>query len=48
MQTLFFTRLVQQEVGHVTAIDFDPICIEDAKKHMNPNWPMDCFVHDML
>lgn len=44
----FFTRLVQQEVGHVTAIDFDPIFIEDAKKRMNPNWPMDCFVHDML
>ncbi len=44
----FFTRLVQQEVGHVTAVDFDPIFIEDAKKRMNPHWPMDCFVHDML
>jgi 2-polyprenyl-3-methyl-5-hydroxy-6-metoxy-1,4-benzoquinol methylase len=44
----FFTRLVQQEVGYVTAVDFDPIFIEDSKKRMNPHWPMDCFVHDML
>ena len=44
----FGTRLVQQEVKHVTAVDFDPIFIQDAKERMNPNWSFECFVHDML
>jgi SAM-dependent methyltransferase len=44
----FGTRLVQQEVNHVTAVDFDPIFIEDVRSRMNPNWPIDCFVHDIL
>ncbi|MEW5864870.1 MAG: class I SAM-dependent methyltransferase [Pseudomonadota bacterium] len=44
----FGTRLVQQEVGRVTAVDFDPIFIEDARSRLDPLWPMDIFVHDML
>lgn len=44
----FGTRLVQQEVGHVTAVDFDPIFIADAQARLDPAWPMDCWVHDML
>lgn len=44
----FGTRLVQQEVGHVTAADFDPVFIEDAHSRSNPHWPMDLLVHDML
>jgi 2-polyprenyl-3-methyl-5-hydroxy-6-metoxy-1,4-benzoquinol methylase len=44
----FGTRLVQQTVGHITAVDFDPLFIEDAKERMNPNWNFDAFVHDML
>jgi cyclopropane fatty-acyl-phospholipid synthase-like methyltransferase len=44
----FGTRLVQQEVDNVTAVDFDPIFIQDVEKRMNPHWPMECFVHDML
>lgn len=44
----FGTRLVQQEVGHVTAVDFDPVFIADAQDRMDPGWPMDCRVHDML
>lgn len=44
----FGTRLVQQEVGHVTAIDFDPVFIADAQARLDPAWPMACFVHDML
>lgn len=44
----FGTRLVQQEVRHVTAVDFDPVFIEDAKARLNPAWPMTCLVHDML
>lgn len=44
------TRLVQQEVGHVTGIDFDPVFIQDAIKRNigNDNRAMDFFVHDML
>ena len=41
------TRLVQQAVGHVTAVDFDPIFIEDVKARADADWPMDCFVHDI-
>jgi len=44
----FGSRLVQQAVGHVTSIDFDPIFIEDARKRLNPHWPLDLAVHDML
>ena len=44
----FGTRLVQQEVGFVTAVDFDPVFIADAKARMDPAWPMECRVHDML
>lgn len=44
----FGTRLVQQEVGHVTAVDFDPVFIADAQARIDPAWPMDCRVHDML
>lgn len=44
----FGTRLVQQEVKKITAVDFDPVFIEDAISRINPNWPMTCKVHDML
>jgi 2-polyprenyl-3-methyl-5-hydroxy-6-metoxy-1,4-benzoquinol methylase len=44
----FGTRLVQQATGHVTAVDFDPVFIEDVQARMNPAWPMQAFVHDML
>jgi 2-polyprenyl-3-methyl-5-hydroxy-6-metoxy-1,4-benzoquinol methylase len=44
----FGTRLVQQSVQHVTAIDFDPIFIEDAIKRENQHWPLTLIVHDML
>lgn len=44
----FGTRLVQQEVGHITAVDFDPVFIEDAKSRENKHWPLTLFVHDML
>ncbi len=43
----FGTRLVQQEVGHVTAVDFDPVFIEDVKSRADPYWPLTCFVHDL-
>jgi 2-polyprenyl-3-methyl-5-hydroxy-6-metoxy-1,4-benzoquinol methylase len=44
----FGTRIVQQAVGKVTATDFDPLFIADAKERMNPHWPFEVFVHDIL
>jgi 2-polyprenyl-3-methyl-5-hydroxy-6-metoxy-1,4-benzoquinol methylase len=44
----FGTRIVQQAVGNVTAVDFDPIFIDDIKERMNPHWPLEAFVHDMM
>ncbi|HWZ46730.1 MAG TPA: class I SAM-dependent methyltransferase [Herbaspirillum sp.] len=44
----FGTRLVQQTVGRVTAVDFDPVFIADVQARMNPAWPLKSFVHDML
>ena len=44
----FATRIVQQTVGHITAVDFDPVFIEDAQQRSNPHWPMSLAVHDML
>jgi len=44
----FATRVVAQEVEQLTAIDFDPLFIEDAKSRMSDRWVFDCFVHDML
>jgi 2-polyprenyl-3-methyl-5-hydroxy-6-metoxy-1,4-benzoquinol methylase len=44
----FGTRLVQQSVSKVTAVDFDPVFIDDVKARQDPAWPMECFVHDLL
>lgn len=44
----FGTRIVQQHVGKLTAVDFDPLFIEDVKARMNAEWPLDCWVHDAL
>jgi len=44
----FGTRIVQQTVNNLTAIDFDPIFIEDVESRKNKNWPIECFVHDLL
>lgn len=44
----FGTRIVQQTVGRVTAVDFDPLFIEDVKRRMNPHWAFNVAVHDML
>lgn len=44
----FGTRIVQQAVGAVTAIDFDPLFIADVRERMDPHWAFDAKVHDML
>jgi 2-polyprenyl-3-methyl-5-hydroxy-6-metoxy-1,4-benzoquinol methylase len=44
----FGTRIVLQEVGTVTGVDFDPVFVEDARARMDPDWEFDVQVHDML
>lgn len=44
----FPTRIVRQDVGHLTAVDFDAILIENANEGTDPKWPVDFKVHDML
>ena len=44
----FGTRIVQQAVGKVTATDFDPVFVADVQERMNPHWPFEAFVHDVL
>jgi len=44
----FGTRIVQAEVKRLTAIDFDPLFIEDVRRRMLPKWAFDAFTHDML
>ncbi|MFZ5865771.1 MAG: class I SAM-dependent methyltransferase [Thermodesulfobacteriota bacterium] len=44
----FGTRLVQQEVGSVHAIDFDPIFVNDVNDRMDDKWRFECEVHDIL
>ena len=41
--------LVQQEVGAVTATDFDPVFIDDARRRMEADgWACETLVHDIL
>ena len=44
----FGTRIVQQAVGKITATDFDPLFIDDIRERMNPHWPLEVLIHDML
>jgi cyclopropane fatty-acyl-phospholipid synthase-like methyltransferase len=45
----FGTRIVQQEVGSVVAVDFDPVFIQDVQARMRAGrWAFECRVHDML
>lgn len=45
----FGTRVVQQEVGAVTASDFDPVFIADARARMTAEgWACETVVHDIL
>ena len=44
----FPTRIVQQYVDRVHAIDIDPVFIEDAKENMDEEWEFSCEVHDIL
>jgi len=44
----FASRIVLQEVGKLTALDFDPVFIADVKSRLDPRWPIDAHVHDMV
>lgn len=44
----FGTRIVCQEVGELTAVDFDPVFVEDVNMRMSSKWRFACFSHDML
>ncbi|MGD1118522.1 MAG: class I SAM-dependent methyltransferase [Dehalococcoidales bacterium] len=44
----FGTRIVLQEVGKVTAVDFDSVFVKDVLDRMEKRWEFDCKVHDML
>ena len=44
----FGTRIVQQAVGQVVAVDFDPVFVEDVNARMDEDWQLSCFLHDML
>jgi 2-polyprenyl-3-methyl-5-hydroxy-6-metoxy-1,4-benzoquinol methylase len=43
----FGSRVVKQEVKHLTVTDFDPIFIDNAIEVMDPRWPYTAKVHDM-
>jgi len=44
----FASRIVRQEVGHLTALDFDPVFIDDAGKQNTHRWGISFGVHDIL
>ncbi|RMF09183.1 MAG: class I SAM-dependent methyltransferase [Alphaproteobacteria bacterium] len=44
----FGTRIVRQEVGALTAVDFDPVFIADAETRASDRWSIDLRVHDVL
>jgi 2-polyprenyl-3-methyl-5-hydroxy-6-metoxy-1,4-benzoquinol methylase len=44
----FASRVVLQEIGKLTAIDFDPVFIADVQSRLDPRWPIDAHVHDMV
>jgi SAM-dependent methyltransferase len=44
----FASRLVRQEVGALTVVDYDQLFIDDVGKRANAKWPLTAFVHDIL
>lgn len=44
----FGSRVVLQEVSRLTAVDFDPVFIKNAKKISDKKWPVKFSVHNIL
>lgn len=44
----FASRIVKQEVEHLTVVDFDPVFLADIQEHADPIWPIEARLHDIL
>ena len=44
----FASRLLHPEVKEIHSIDFDPLFVEEAKRLIDPDWPVTLAVHDIL
>jgi SAM-dependent methyltransferase len=44
----FATRIVQQEVGKVTVVDFDPVFLADIRSRQSDRWQVEAHLHDMV
>lgn len=44
----FGTRVVQQHVGKVVGIDFDPVFVADVQERQTSRWRWECRLHDIL
>ncbi len=44
----FGSRIVRQAVKRLTACDFDPIFVKNARENVSPKWPIEFIQHDML
>jgi 2-polyprenyl-3-methyl-5-hydroxy-6-metoxy-1,4-benzoquinol methylase len=44
----FCSRIVKQEVARLTVTDYDPLFIRDIQERMDPRWPMEAKVVDVL
>lgn len=42
------SRIVVAEVGGLTAVDFDPVFVQDAKARMDERWKFEVRLHDIL
>ena len=45
---VFCSRIVQQTVATLVAVDNDPLFIEDAIERMDEDWPFEAKTHDIL
>jgi 2-polyprenyl-3-methyl-5-hydroxy-6-metoxy-1,4-benzoquinol methylase len=43
----FATRIVRQQVKSLTAVDFDPVFIDDAARRSSQPWTFELLVHDL-
>ena len=44
----FASRVLHPEIDEMHAIDFDDVFIEEARAHLDPEWPVTPAVHDIL
>jgi 2-polyprenyl-3-methyl-5-hydroxy-6-metoxy-1,4-benzoquinol methylase len=43
----FGARIVRQQVKSLTAVDFDPVFIDDAEQRRSPPWTFELLAHDL-